>query len=76
MVRKKIYNISFLGRRREEVRKELGEGLLSLYSDDIQQYELSRTWWGMKTILSLEFENNMVSLQHIECVFGKARGHK
>lgn len=70
MVKKKTYNGPLIGITRKEVIEKLGESLNS-YSDDIWHYELSRTWWGAKTILFLEFENNRVSIQYTRYAFGK-----
>ncbi|MDP9956225.1 hypothetical protein J2X97_001862 [Epilithonimonas hungarica] len=65
MVKKKTYNGTLPGLSKKEVMEKWGEKL-NPYSDDIWHYELSRTWWGARTILFLEFENNMVSILWIQ----------
>jgi len=68
MIRKNTDSRSPLGMTKKEVVEEFGKGLNS-YIDDIWHYELSKTWWGLKTIMFLEFENNMVSAKYIKHVF-------
>lgn len=69
MIKKVAYGQSFLGMTKKEVLKELGEGF-NFYPDNIWYYELNKTWWGLKTIMFLEFENNIVSSKYIKNVFG------
>ncbi|SDG38805.1 hypothetical protein [Epilithonimonas hungarica] len=68
MIRKNTDSRSPLGMTKKEVVEEFGKGLNS-YTDDIWHYKLSKTWWGLKTIMFLEFENNMVSAKYIKHVF-------
>ncbi|MEI3791238.1 MULTISPECIES: hypothetical protein [unclassified Chryseobacterium] len=69
MIKKVAYGQSFLGMTKKEVLKELGDSF-NFYPDDIWQYELNKTWWGLKTIMFLEFENNIVSSKYTKNVFG------
>lgn len=52
-----------------EVLKELGDSF-NFCPNNIWYYELNKTWWGLKTIMFLEFENNIVSSKYIKTVFG------
>jgi len=69
MIKKTVHNQSFLGMTKVEVLKELGDGF-NFYPDNIWYYELNKTWWGLKTIMFFEFENNIVSSKYIKTVFG------
>ncbi|MYY27413.1 hypothetical protein [Elizabethkingia anophelis] len=47
------YNI-LIGKNRNEVLKELGEGF-NYYPDNYWFYDMKRSWWGRKTGLLLVF---------------------
>ncbi|WP_034671729.1 hypothetical protein [Epilithonimonas caeni] len=72
MIKKNTDNRSPLGMTKKEIVEEFGEGPNS-YTHDVWHYELGRTWWGLRTIMFLEFENNMVSTKYIKYLF---RGNK
>ncbi|KUY29884.1 hypothetical protein [Elizabethkingia ursingii] len=48
-----------LGKRKDEILKELGEGF-NYYPDDVWTYVLKQNWWGKKTALLLRFESENV----------------
>lgn len=59
-----------MGKTRHEVKKELGDGF-NFYADETWTYELSRTWFGRKTILSLDFKDDQVNRIHLYKTFNR-----
>ncbi|AQX07012.1 hypothetical protein BAX97_16070 [Elizabethkingia meningoseptica] len=53
-----------LGKSKCEVIMELGDGF-NFYPDNVWMYDLKKTWWGRKTVLSILFENNTVKIVDI-----------
>nr|WP_315034696.1 hypothetical protein [uncultured Chryseobacterium sp.] len=50
---------SIIGKNKKDILTQLGDGF-NFYPDSIWTYEIKKTWWGKKTILAIEFENNKV----------------
>ncbi|WP_407517831.1 hypothetical protein [Elizabethkingia anophelis] len=46
---------ALLGMTKRQVIETLGEGF-NYYPDDLWIYEISKTWWGKKTVLLLSFD--------------------
>lgn len=62
-----------LGKSKKEVLKELGDGF-NFYPDHVWYYILSKSWWGKKTVLFIEFdEYDLVQRQFVKTVYGKVR---
>ncbi|UKB85809.1 hypothetical protein LF887_09365 [Chryseobacterium sp. MEBOG06] len=59
-----------MGKTRQEVKKELGDGF-NFFTDETWTYELSRTWLGRNTILSLDFKDDQVSRIHLYKTFNR-----
>ena len=57
-----------LGKRKDEVLKELGEGF-NYYPDDVWTYVLKKNWWGKKTALLLKFDGDNVIQTKISTYF-------
>lgn len=64
------------GRAKNEVLTDLGDGF-NFYPDKIWYYIISEKWWGKKTVLFIEFdEQDVVITKYIKTVFGKIKTDK
>ncbi|KIA90796.1 hypothetical protein OA86_01795 [Kaistella jeonii] len=65
-----IHQISLIGKTKEEIIEELGDGF-NFYPDNLWDYELGKNWWGTKKVLFLLFEDKKVKKKTIRKVYGK-----
>ncbi|WP_034671683.1 hypothetical protein [Epilithonimonas caeni] len=70
MRKKDAQSYHVMGMTKKEVQEELGDGF-NFYPDNVWYYELSKNWWGIRTVLFLEFENDKVSVKYIRRIVGK-----
>ncbi|ANF52791.1 hypothetical protein A0O34_20735 [Chryseobacterium glaciei] len=59
-----------LGKSRNEIIKELGDGF-NYFNNEIWTYEVGKTWFGRKIILSLTFKEEKVSELNLIKRFGR-----
>lgn len=59
-----------LGKTRNEIKQEIGDGF-NYFNNEVWTYEVGKTWWGRKIILSLTFKNENVSELKLSKVFGR-----
>jgi hypothetical protein len=64
------YNDSIIDKTKKEIISEFGHGF-NFYPDNTWNYEVGKTWWGMKTTLIIEFENNKATRFKIKSYYGK-----
>ncbi|SFZ97039.1 hypothetical protein SAMN05216324_13511 [Chryseobacterium limigenitum] len=57
------YN-DLIGKTREEIVKELGDGF-NFYPSDLWTYNLKKNWLGRWVLLYIHFEDNVVCRVHI-----------
>lgn len=60
-----------LGKSRNEIIKELGDGF-NYFNNEIWTYEVGKAWFFRKIILSLIFKDENVSEIKLSKVFGKS----
>ncbi|MDP9957870.1 hypothetical protein J2X97_003542 [Epilithonimonas hungarica] len=75
MRKKDAQSYHVMGMTKKEVQEELGNGL-NFYPADVWHYELSKTWWGIRTVLFVEFENDRVNSKYIRRIVGKINTDK
>jgi hypothetical protein len=75
MRKKDAQSYHVMGMTKKEVQKELGNGF-NFYPADVWHYELSKTWWGIRTVLFVEFENDRVNSKYIRRIVGKINTDK
>ncbi|SDG61359.1 hypothetical protein [Epilithonimonas hungarica] len=75
MRKKDAQSYHVMGMTKKEVQEELGNGF-NFYPADVWHYELSKTWWGIRTVLFLEFENDRVNSKYIRRIVGKINTDK
>lgn len=59
-----------IGKTRHQVKKEFGDGF-NYFENEIWTYELAKSWFGRKTILSITFKEQKASVLHIYKTFGR-----
>lgn len=59
-----------LGKSRNEIKQELGDGF-NYFNNEVWTYEVGKTWFFRKIILSLIFKDEKVSEIKLTKVFGK-----
>ncbi|AZA54681.1 hypothetical protein [Chryseobacterium sp. G0201] len=59
-----------LGKSRHEIMQELGDGF-NYFNSEIWTYEVGKTWFGQKIILSLIFKDEKVSELNLTKRFGR-----
>ncbi|MPT32484.1 MAG: hypothetical protein E2600_12650 [Chryseobacterium sp.] len=75
MRKKDAQSYHLLGMTKIEVQEELGNGF-NFYPADVWHYELSKTWWGIRTVHFVEFENDRVNSKYIRRIVGKINTDK
>lgn len=60
-----------MGKTRQEIKKELGDGF-NYFKSERWTYELGRTWIGKKIILSITFKDERASDFTFYKTFGRA----
>ncbi|MEN5132555.1 hypothetical protein [Elizabethkingia anophelis] len=70
-MKSKNVNYNYLiGKDREEILEDLGEGF-NFYPDENWFYELKKNWLGKKTVLLIHFNNNIVERIEILKYYGQ-----
>lgn len=59
-----------LGKSRHEIMQELGD-CFNYFNSEIWTYEVGKTWFGRKIILSLTFKDDKVSELNLTKRFGR-----
>lgn len=59
-----------LGKTRNDIKNELGDGF-NYFNSDVWTYEVAKNWLGRRTILSLTFKDNAVFGLEISKTFSK-----
>lgn len=59
-----------IGKTRNQIKKEIGDGF-NYFENEIWTYELGKTWFGRKTILSITFKEEKASTLHLYKTFGR-----
>lgn len=59
-----------LGKSRNEIKQELGDGF-NYFNNEIWTYEVGKTWFGQKIILSITFKNEKASDLNLTKRFGR-----
>ncbi|MFC4686800.1 hypothetical protein ACFO4P_07605 [Epilithonimonas pallida] len=69
---RKIEHLSLVGKTKSEIIDLLGDDF-NFYPDDIWYYIISKTWYGRKKILYIEFEDDIVIRKSIVSMYGKIK---
>lgn len=69
---KSLVERSFLGMSKKEVVDLLGIGK-NCYGFDVWYYEINKTWWQMKTVVFICFENDIVEFKTIQFIYGRIK---
>lgn len=65
-----INNISLRGKTKNDIIELLGTGTND-FDNDVWYYITHKTWWQMKTVFVIGFQDNIVEFKFIKFVFGK-----
>lgn len=69
---KKTENLLLIGKTKEEILDLLGDEF-NFYPESVWRYLLSKSWYGRKKILYLEFEDDIVIRKSVIFTYEKIR---
>lgn len=61
---------SVIGKTRKDILIQLGDGC-NFFPDNRWTYEIRKKWWGKRTVLVIEFENNKVITAQLKIVYSR-----
>ena len=67
---RKIEHLALLGKTKDEIIDLLGDEF-NFYPESIWHYVLSKTWYGRKKVLYIEFEEGIVIHKSVITTYGR-----